>query len=68
MNIRKYIGTKEFYLAVIAIAIPVMAQQFVSSFVNLIDNIMIGNVGTVALSGVTVANKIYTIYNHYKRK
>ncbi len=63
MSIKKFIGSKEFYLTVLSIAIPVMAQQFVSSFVNLIDNLMIGSLGTVALSGVTVANKIYTIFN-----
>ncbi len=60
---KKFIGSKEFYIATIMIALPIMAQQFVTSFVNLIDNLMIGNVGTVALSSVTVANKLYSIFN-----
>lgn len=60
---KKFIGTKEFYLSVISIALPIMAQQFVTSFVNLIDNIMIGNVGSIALSSVTVSNRIYLIFN-----
>lgn len=61
--LKKFIGSREFYLTTIMIAFPIMAQQFVTSFVNLIDNLMIGSVGTVALSAVTVANKLYSIYN-----
>ncbi len=40
---KKLIGTKDFYKRVIAIAIPIMLHQGISSFVNLLDNIMIGN-------------------------
>lgn len=60
---KKLIGSKQFYLMTISIALPIMAQQFVTSFVNLIDNIMIGSVGSLALTSVTVANKIYLIFN-----
>ena len=60
---KKFIGTKEFYLTTIAIALPIMAQQFVTSFVNLIDNIMIGSVGSLALTSVTVSNRIYLLFN-----
>ena len=63
MKLKKYFGTKEFYKAVILIALPIMAQQFVTSFVNLIDNVMIGSVGSIALTSVTVANKYYLIFN-----
>ncbi|MFI3324640.1 MAG: MATE family efflux transporter [Clostridia bacterium] len=58
----KFFGTKEFYMATIAIALPIMAQSFVTSFVNLIDNIMIGSVSAIALTSVTVANKYYMIF------
>lgn len=63
MKLKKLFGTKQFYRNVMIIALPIMAQQFVTSFVNLIDNIMIGSVGSVALTSVTVANKFYLIYN-----
>lgn len=62
-NLKKLFGTKEFYMATIAIALPIMAQSFVTSFVNLIDNIMIGSVSATALTAVTVANKYYMVYN-----
>ena len=60
---RKFFGNKAFYLTTLSIALPIMAQQFVTSFVNLIDNIMIGSVGSLALTSVTVANRIYLIFN-----
>lgn len=60
---KRYIGTKQFYQTVLLIALPIMGQQFITTFVNLIDNIMIGRVGNIALTSVTVANQIYLIFN-----
>lgn len=60
---KKFFGNKAFYMATLGIALPIMAQQFVTSFVNLIDNIMIGSVGSIALTSVTVANRVYLIFN-----
>lgn len=60
---RKFFGNKAFYKTTLLIAVPIMAQQFVTSFVNLIDNIMIGSVGSLALTSVTVANRVYLIFN-----
>ena len=60
---KKFFGDKKFYIATLGIALPIMAQQFVTSFVNLIDNIMIGSVGSMALTSVTVANRVYLIFN-----
>ncbi len=60
---KKFFGNKKFYITTLSIALPIMAQQFVTSFVNLIDNIMIGSVGSVALTSVTVANRVYLIFN-----
>jgi len=63
MKLKKFFGTKQFYKEAIMIALPIMLSQFVSSFVNLIDNVMIGSVGATALTSVTVANKYYMIFN-----
>lgn len=60
---KKFFGNKMFYITTLSIAVPIMAQQFVTSFVNLIDNIMIGSVGSLALTSVTVANRVYLIFN-----
>ena len=44
------------------IAIPMMIQNGISNFVNLLDNLMIGQVGTNALSGVAIANQLIFVY------
>lgn len=61
LNVRSFLGDKFFYKEVTGIALPIMAQQFVTSFVNLIDNVMVGGVGQTALTAVTVANRFYMI-------
>ncbi|MCR5596428.1 MAG: MATE family efflux transporter [Lachnospiraceae bacterium] len=58
----KYIGDKAFYKTVLAIAVPIMIQNAISNFVGLLDNLMIGRVGTNALSGVAIANQLIFIY------
>ncbi|MBP5491515.1 MAG: MATE family efflux transporter [Clostridiales bacterium] len=44
------------------IAIPMMVQNGISNFVNLLDNLMIGRVGTNALSGVAIANQLIFVF------
>lgn len=57
----KYLGDKTFYKQVAAVAIPSMAQQLLASFVNLVDNLIVASLGSVALSGVTAANRFFMI-------
>ena len=61
LNIKSFFGDRSFYKEVTGIALPIMAQQFVTSFVNLIDNVMVGGVSQTALTAVTVANRFYMI-------
>ncbi|MBR3306093.1 MAG: MATE family efflux transporter [Lachnospiraceae bacterium] len=58
----KYIGNKAFYTMVLTIAVPIMVQNGVSNFVSLLDNLMIGRVGTNALSGVAIGNQLIFVY------
>ena len=62
MTLKKYIGDKNFYKMVLTIAVPIMVQNGVSNFVNLLDNLMIGRIGTNALSGVAIANQIMFVF------
>lgn len=56
MSIRKkLIGTKDFYKLVLSVAVPIMIQNGITNFVGLLDNIMVGQVGTEQMSGVAVA-------------
>lgn len=59
----KFIGDKAFYKMVLAIAIPIMLQNGISNFVNLLDNIMIGRIGTEQMSGVAIVNQLIFVYN-----
>lgn len=61
LRLRSFIGDKAFYMQVTKIALPIMAQQFVTSFVNLVDNIMVGGMGEAALTAVSVANRFYML-------
>ncbi|MCR4806782.1 MAG: MATE family efflux transporter [Lachnospiraceae bacterium] len=58
----RYIGDKEFYRNVLRLTIPIMVQNAISNFVGLLDNLMIGRLGTNALSGVSIANQMMFIY------
>ncbi|MBQ3967631.1 MAG: MATE family efflux transporter [Lachnospiraceae bacterium] len=58
----RYIGDKKFYKMVLAVAVPMMIQNGISNFVSLLDNLMIGRVGTNALSGVAVSNQLIFVY------
>lgn len=59
----KFIGDKKFYLHVLAIAIPIMVQNGITNFVGLLDNIMVGQIGTEQMSGVAIVNQLILIYN-----
>ena len=48
---RKFIGNKRFYLMVLGVAMPIMIQNGITNFVSLLDNIMVGQVGTEQMSG-----------------
>lgn len=61
--VSKFIGDKKFYRSVLVIAVPLMIQQLISSSVNLIDNMMVGQLGDAALGGVAAVNRFYMIAN-----
>lgn len=52
---------RKFQKTVLMIAVPLMLQQLIVSSVNLIDNLMVGQLGDMALSGVSMANRFYMI-------
>ena len=61
--IKKFIGDKKFYRMVLLIAVPIMIQNGITNFVSLLDNIMVGQVGTNQMSGVAIANQLLFVYN-----
>lgn len=60
---KKYIGDKAFYRTVLGIAVPIMLQNGITSFVNMLDNLMVGRLGTEAMSGVSIVNQFIFVFN-----
>lgn len=60
---KKLIGNKEFYGMVLKIAIPIIIQMAITNFVGLLDNIMVGQVGTEQMTGVAVVNQLLFVFN-----
>lgn len=61
--LRRYVGDKSFYRTVLAVSIPIIIQSGITNFVNLLDNIMVGQVSTAAMSGVSIVNQFIFIFN-----
>ena len=59
----RYIGDRAFYRRVLGIAVPIMIQNGITNFVSLLDNIMVGQVGTVPMSGVSIVNGLLVVFN-----
>lgn len=62
-KLQKYIGDKSFYKMLLGIAVPIMIQNGFTNFVSMLDNIMVGRLGTEQMSGVAIANQLIFIYN-----
>ena len=58
----KFIGDRAFYSMVITIAVPMIIQNAITNFVSLLDNIMVGQVGTEQMSGVAIANQLMFVF------
>jgi len=59
----KYFGDKAFYKMVLTVAVPIVIQNAISNFVNMLDNIMVGQVGTEPMSGVAIVNQLMFVFN-----
>ncbi|HHT48615.1 MAG TPA: MATE family efflux transporter [Firmicutes bacterium] len=44
------------------LAIPVMIQNFISSFLNMIDTVMVGKLGETAIAAVGIANQYFFFF------
>lgn len=63
MQVRRLIGDKAFYKMTFSVAIPIMLQNFITNLVNMLDNLMVGSVGTEQMTGVSVVNQLVFIFN-----
>ena len=62
MNLWRFIGDKPFYRRVFAVMVPVLIQQVITNFVGLLDNLMVGQIGTEPMSGVAIVNQLLFVF------
>ena len=48
---RRLMGDRAFYAMVLAVAVPMVLQDGITTFVGLLDNVMVGRTGTELTSG-----------------
>ena len=61
--VKKYIGDRAFYKKLFEIMIPILIQNIITNFVALLDNIMVGQIGTEPMSGVAIVNQLMFVFN-----
>ena len=54
---KSIVGDKGFYKRVYAIMLPLMIQTLVTNFVNMLDNLMVGQLGTEAMNAVSIGSQ-----------
>jgi len=56
------IGDRAFYSRVAVVLIPIIIQNTVTNVVNLLDNVMVGRVGTIQMSSVAIVNQLLFVF------
>ena len=59
---RSLIGDRLFYERVVTIALPIIIQNTISNVVSLLDNVMVGRVGTLEMSAVSIVNQLLFVF------
>lgn len=56
-------GDRAFYAEVVSVVVPIIIQNTVSNVVSLLDNVMVGRVGTLQMSAVAIVNQLLFVFN-----
>ena len=54
---------RHFYRRVLSVALPMMIQNGITNFVQMLDNVMVGQVGTIPMSGGAIVNQLMFVFN-----
>ena len=60
---KSLIGDKKFYRMVLIVCIPIVIQNGFTNLASLLDNVMIGQLGTLSMSGVSISNQLFQVFN-----
>ena len=61
-RLRQRFGPWSFYREALAVALPVMLQQFIMSMVSLVDSFMVAGLGDVSMAAVNVVNHFFFVF------
>ena len=59
----RFTGDKNFYRKLLILVFPIIIQQGITSFVSLLDNVMVGRLGTESMSGVAIVNQLLYVFS-----
>ncbi|MBE5772760.1 MAG: MATE family efflux transporter [Clostridiales bacterium] len=62
INIREYLGTREFYKKMLFLAIPITMQQLITVGINLMDTIMLSSMGNEQLAASSLAGQFINLF------
>ncbi len=60
---RRLFGDRQFYKQLLSLMLPMMIQNGITNFVNMLDNVMVGRIGTVEMTAVAIANQLIFVFN-----
>ena len=61
-KIKKMLEDKQFFAALLAIALPITLQNLIGSSLNMVDTLMISMLGDASVAAVGLANQVYFFY------
>ena len=54
---------KTLYKRALMLAVPMMIQNGITNMVSLIDNVMVGSLGTEAMTAVSIVGELIFVFN-----
>ncbi len=63
--LQEVFSEKDFYRKMLKIALPIMLQNFISSFLNMIDTVMVGKLGETEIAAVGMANQYFFFFSMF---
>lgn len=58
-------GKKRFYQRAWILSFPIIIQNFISAFLNMVDTVMVGRLGETAIAGVGLANQYFFFFHMF---
>ncbi len=56
-------SNKTIYKRALKLAVPMMIQNGITNMVSLIDNVMVGSLGTEAMTAVSIVGQLIFVFN-----